>query len=87
MKRLIIAVMVAGSLGLLGGCGKGFNCKLDKRTITIITEPAGASVGQINLPGQALTNLGISPIEEQPVVVISAVTKIKNLPYEQAKIL
>ena len=85
MKRIIMIAAALGSLVLLGGCGKGFNCKLDKRTITIITEPEGASVGQINLPGQPRTNLGISPIEEQPVIVISEVTKIKNLPYEQAE--
>lgn len=87
MKRLIMIAVVAGSLGLLGGCESkdkwSYNYDIERRYVTIVTEPEGATVQQIDFNG-ATTMLGTSPIIEQPVVVIGKIKKMNNMAYSQS---
>lgn len=87
MKRIIMIAVVAGSLGLLGGCESknkwSYHYDIERRYVTIVTEPEGAIVQQIDFNG-ATTVLGTSPIIEQPVVVISKIKKMDNMPYAQS---
>lgn len=58
---------------------------VDARRVTIITEPEGASVIQINPFSQTPTSLGQTPITDRSVMVVSKITKMKNLPYHETK--
>lgn len=72
---------------VLSGCSstpKGhFN--IDTRRVTILTEPEGATVTQINPFNQPSTNLGASPINDRSVMVVSRITKMQNMPYYETK--
>jgi hypothetical protein len=87
MKNSMFIITVIASLCFVFGCqskpsGK-FNIR--NRKITIVTEPEGATVNQTNILGQPSTKLGVSPIVDQPVVVITEITKMKNMPYSETQ--
>ncbi len=83
MKHIASFFVLFVYLWFLSGCNTNPRASFDinNRYITIITEPAGATVTQINLPGTPPTRLGTTPVQEQPVVVITRVTKMRNMPY------
>lgn len=89
MNKLIVVVAEVLVLCLLGGCASKptghFN--IEKRFITILTEPEGAEVVQIKPLGQPSANLGITPIVEQPVIVIKEITKLNHMPYSETEML
>ena len=86
MKQSGLVIALCLCLWLVSGCEteRKANFNIRQRHITIITEPEGATVTQLNLPGQASTNLGTTPIEDQPVIVVTEVTRMKNMPYAKA---
>ena len=81
---LFIVVSIAF---IFGGCSTNPKCDFNiaTRRVTILTEPGGAAVTQINPFGQPSTSLGLSPINDRSVVVVSKVTKIKNMSYSASK--
>jgi hypothetical protein len=87
MKRFLFLMAISICLSLSSGCKTrpqaSFN--IQKRQITIITEPSGAVVTQLNLPGEQSTNLGITPIEDRSVIVITDITAMKNMPYTKTQ--
>src|SRR5210317_382076 len=87
MKQIKLLVVVSACLWLASGCKtspKG-SFSLERRQITIITEPEGATVTQTHPLGQPPTNLGISPLEDQPVAVIGRIKAMKNMPYDETQ--
>lgn len=72
---------------LLTSCqyNRKFKCNFDRRTITINTEPAGATVIQNHSLGQPATRLGTTPLIEQPVVVLTEITKMENISFTQTQ--
>ncbi len=83
--RLLVAVTMC--LWLLSGCKsspKG-SFALERRQITIITEPEGAAIAQTHPLGQASTDLGVTPIEDQPVAVVTRIDAMENLPYHETQ--
>lgn len=87
MKYLNIIAIASITISFLCGCRAEphLNFTIQKRQITIITEPEGARVYQINVPGAGTTDLGTTPIENQPVVVIYKITRMENMPYEMTE--
>ena len=87
MKQIKVFIVVFTCLWLVSGCKtspKG-SFSLERRQISIITEPEGATVTQTHPLGQASTDLGTSPIEDQPVAVIARITAMKNMPYHETQ--
>lgn len=89
MKKAIVVLVGIGCLWLCCGCASNPKCNfnIERRTITIITEPEGANVVQIKPLGQPSTTLGKTPIQDQPVVVIREITKLQNMPYRETETL
>lgn len=87
MKQFGLIIALCVCLWLVSGCETGgkANFNIQQRRITIITEPEGAAVTQLNPLGQRPTDLGITPVEEQPVIVVTEVSKMKNMPYKAAE--
>ncbi len=87
MKRFILICGFGMLMVLALGCNQNpkWNFNIDTRRITIETEPAGANVTQINFQGTPPTNLGTTPLENTPVVVITKLKKAKNLSYSQVE--
>jgi hypothetical protein len=79
-----LMAIVSVSVLMTGCASPKASFDIEQRTITIITEPAGAAVQQINPTGMPVTSLGVSPITEQPVVVVTTMKKIKNLPQQES---
>jgi len=87
MKQIRLLIVVFSCLWLVSGCKtspKG-SFSLQRRQITIITEPEGATVTQTHPLGQPSTDLGITPIEDQPVAVITRINAMKNMPYHETQ--
>ncbi len=87
MKQIKLLIVVSTCLSLVSGCKtapKG-SLSLKRRQITIITEPEGATVTQTHPLGQPSTDLGVTPIEDQPVVVIARIDAMKNMPYHDTQ--
>ena len=83
MRQITLLILISSCLSLASGCKsspKG-SFSLERRQITIITEPEGATVIQTHPLGQPSTSLGTSPLEDQPVAVIGRITAMKNMPY------
>lgn len=89
MRNAVVALVGVGCLWLCCRCASNPKCNfnIERRNITIITEPEGANVVQIKPLGQGSTTLGKTPIQEQPVVVIQKITKLQNMPYAEAETL
>ena len=86
MIQIRSIIVVSACLWLVSGCNsspKG-NFDLERRQISIITEPEGATVTQTHPLGQASTDLGTTPIEDQPVAVIARIT-MENMPYRETQ--
>ncbi len=85
MKKLVLicGLMVCLSLA---ACQQHPKAKftMQQRYITIETEPEGAIVTQINLEGAPPTKLGVTPLPDTPVMVITSVDRMRNMPYQQA---
>lgn len=87
MKHIGSLIAISVCLWFVSGCEappKG-SFSLQKRQITIITEPEGATVIQLHPLRQPSTNLGITPIEDQAVIVVAAITRMKNMPYKETQ--
>ena len=85
MKTYLLTTVVAALF--ISGCSstpKG-SFDLATRRVTIVTKPEGAAVTQINPFHQPSTSLGTTPIEDRSVMVVSKITKMKNMPYHEAK--
>ena len=81
----ICAIIILCTLTLIGcASSQRAQCEIEKRYITITTEPEGATVMQINPTGQPITNLGMTPIIEQPVIVVTDIVEMKNLPESES---
>lgn len=85
MKKSIY--LVAGIVIFLTGCSSTpkFKCNMDTRRVTIITEPTGAMVTQINPFHQPSTLLGSTPIRDRSVMIVSKITKMKNMSFHETK--
>jgi len=83
MKTNLFIVSVVVAILFFCGCQSKPSGKFDiaNRRISIITEPQGAMVKQKHVLGQPSTNLGVTPIIDQPIVVITRITKMNNMPY------
>lgn len=85
MKILLLATVSATLL--ISGCSsnpKGhFN--IASRRVTILTDPEGATVTQINPFNQPSSSLGLSPIKDRSVMIVSKITRMKNMPYHETK--
>ena len=80
-KKIMTVVFLLIGLGLAGcsGAPRGkFN--LRNRRITILTEPAGASVIQLRPFCQPAMNLGKTPLKDQSVSVVYDLT-VKNMSF------
>ncbi len=87
MKQIRLLIAVSVCLWLVSGCKsspKG-SFSLERRQITIITEPEGAAVTQTHPLGQPSTDLGTTPVEDQPVAVIGRIKAMKNMPYHDTQ--
>lgn len=58
--------------------------KIAPRRVTILTEPAGAKVTQINPLNQPATYLGTTPLEARSVTVVTQLT-FKHMPYHETQ--
>ena len=87
MIQIRSIIVVSACLWLVSGCKsspKGSSA-LERRQITIITEPEGATVTQTHPLGQASTDLGTTPVEDQPVAVIARINAMENMPYRETQ--
>ena len=86
MKTLLL-VMIATTL--LGGCSSNpkFSFDIETRCVTILTDPEGAAVTQINPVGAPSSKLGTTPLKDRSVMIVSKITKAKNLSYGTTKAL
>ena len=86
MKTLLL-VMIASTL--LCGCSSNpkFSFDIETRRVTILTDPEGATVTQINPVGAPSSKLGTSPLQDRSVMIVSKITKAKNLSYSTTKAL
>lgn len=87
MRRLGLWLGTCVILGILTGCNSNpkFNFNIERRYVTIHTEPEGADVYLVKQPCYSTSLLGTSPVEDQPVIVISEIKKVKNMPYQQTE--
>ena len=87
MKTPLIVISLLGLF--LSGCSSNnkpsYSFDIQTRRITIVTEPAGATVMQINPAGQGRSNLGKTPMTDRSVVVVTKITKMKNMSYRSTK--
>lgn len=89
MKRIKIPAAIFSlciTMAALTGCSStkyGADFKLDTRRITIVTEPAGATVRQLRPMGQGSSYLGKTPLNDQTVLVLTEITKVRNLSLTQ----
>lgn len=66
---VILMCMVVVSAGC-SGSKISANFNLDNRRVTIVTEPAGATVRQLRPMGQPSSYLGKTPLNDQTVLVL-----------------
>jgi hypothetical protein len=85
--KTFLLVTIAATL--LSGCSSTpkFSFDIDTRRVTILTDPEGATITQINPVGQPSSSLGMSPLRERSVVIVSKITKAKNLSFHTTKTL
>ena len=85
MKSQGFSVIFTLILVGIAGCSSRPQGKLDvgRRYITIHTQPEGADVKQAALQGIPSVDIGVTPIIEQPVWVITKIRKMKNLPVSE----
>lgn len=87
MKRIKICMVIISLClaAVLTGCSSNpsFKFNMHNRRVTIVTEPAGATVRQLRPMGQPSTYLGKTPLNDQTVVVVTEITKMKNLSLQQ----
>ena len=85
--KTFLLVTIAATL--LSGCSstQKFSFDIDTRRVTILTDPEGATITQINPVGQPSSSLGMSPLRERSVMIVSKITKAKNLSYHRTKAL
>lgn len=71
MKNAIVITIICSLLIVITGCQTPMTYKTESRTITIKTEPYNAKVFQINPVDKHQTFLGMSPVRDQPLSVIT----------------
>ncbi len=81
--KCILSVLLVGLLFVCGCSNKPeLKVKYETRSISVTTEPEGARVYQLQMPSAfQTTDLGLTPFDDQPVMVITKVSKIKNYSY------
>ena len=86
MRTFLLLTIVST---LLCGCSSGpkFSFDIETRRVTILTDPEGATVTQINPVGAPSSKLGTSPLRDRSVMIVSRITKAKNLSYGTTKAL
>src|SRR5918993_1098525 len=72
MKRLGVLVVLCGAM-TVPGCqsSPGAKFRIEGRTVTVKSEPAGARVTQIAQPSGARVDLGVTPLVSAPVTVLT----------------
>ncbi|MHC4569403.1 MAG: hypothetical protein ACYTE3_27060 [Planctomycetota bacterium] len=87
MIQIRSIMVVSACLWLVSGCKSSptGNFDLERRQISIITEPGGATVTQTHPLGQASTDLGTAPVKDQPVAVIARINAMENMPYRETQ--
>ncbi|MCP4256947.1 MAG: hypothetical protein GY774_05380 [Planctomycetes bacterium] len=76
--RLLVTSMMVTMLSV-GCCTSNVKFTLEKRRVTITTEPPGATVTQTNTLDESQTMLGTTPLNEIDVVILSNVLSTKNV--------
>jgi hypothetical protein len=81
--RIVAALFV---LGVLCGCSTTRKAHFDlaRRHVTIRTEPATARVTQLRPLNQASLDLGVTPLVDRPVNVLTNI-KLENMPFNDAQ--
>ncbi len=77
-KILFTGILSALGLFFLTGCQNQLGYETEIRRITIKTEPQNAKVYQVNPVDKHLIYLGMSPVEAQPVNVITKFSGTDN---------
>ncbi len=86
MKAVCIPLVMAACLVFAVGCSdkpKG-NFKLAPRRVTIVTEPAGATVTQLRPLGQPSVRLGVTPLHDQQVTVLTDI-RMRHMPFGESQ--
>jgi hypothetical protein len=85
----LFLLVTAASTFFISGCSSNptFSFDITTRRVTILTEPEGAAITQINPVGQPSSSLGVTPIRDRSVMIVSKITKLKNLSYHTTKTL
>ncbi len=86
MRKITTLLSVLVVLALVYGCSSKPRCnfKLSQRLVTIHTEPEGAQVIQLRPLNQASMDLGVTPLENRPVMVLTTIT-MKNMPFHDGQ--
>jgi len=71
MKNAIVITIICLLLVVITGCQTGLTYATQSRKITVKTDPYNARVYQINPVDKHETFLGMSPVRDQPVSVIT----------------
>ena len=71
MKNVMLITIICSLLVVIAGCQSGLTYSTQSRKITIKTDPYSAKVFQINPVDKHQTFLGMSPVRDQPVSVIT----------------
>ena len=70
MKNAMLITIIC-SLFVIAGCQSGLTYRTESRKVTIKTDPYSTKVFQINPVDKHETFLGMSPVRDQPVSVIT----------------
>jgi len=86
MKAMCVTLSLATCFVLLAGCSEKpkANFNLRPRRVTIITEPAGATVTQLRPLGQASVKLGLTPLRDQVVTVFTDI-RMQHMPFREGQ--
>ncbi len=87
MKRFGLLCGLVVFISLAFGCNPAHyaNFRSERRLITIETEPSGAEVFELNFENMPIKRLGTTPLVNCPVLVVTAVMKMKNIPAPKAQ--
>ena len=87
MKKHAFSLSITIAVIVFGGCSSNpkLNFSLQQRRVTIITDPPGAIVTQINALDESLTSLGTTPLNDIPVIILRNVRSSKNFPVSETQ--
>ena len=86
MKVTCTTLVLAVCLVLTTGCSEKprANFKLQPRRVTIVTQPAGATVTQLRPLRQAPVKLGLTPLRDQVVTVFTDI-QMQHMPFRDGQ--